>query len=86
MINERPPEPTGPSRPLAQRALRLVVIVIVVASVALALTTFVFHDSATHSAQWLLAPIVAMGIGGIDLLSGLRRRRSKALDRRSQQE
>jgi peptidoglycan/LPS O-acetylase OafA/YrhL len=86
MTNERPPGLTGPSRRLAQRAMRLVVILIVVTGLALALTTFVFHDSPAQSAQWLLAPVVAMGIGGIDLLAGLRRRRAKALDRRSQQD
>jgi hypothetical protein len=77
MTNERPPAPTGASRPLGQRVVRLVIILIVVTGLALALATLVFHDSPANSGQWLLAPIVALIIGGLDLVPGLRRRRDK---------
>jgi hypothetical protein len=84
MRNEQLPGSAGSSRTLASRVVRLVVVLIVVTVLALGLTTFVFHDSPADSGQWLIAPIVALGFGGIDLLTRSRRSRAKRSARKNE--
>jgi hypothetical protein len=73
MTNEQLPGPSGSSRTRGHRIVRLFVVLIVVTGLALGLSTFVSHDSPADSGQWLIAPIVALGFGAIDLLTRSRR-------------